>query len=191
MRHAPSARVSEAEYLRRSALSEERLEFYNGDLVAMSGSTEARALVTANLVSALVARLRGTGCRVYSSDLRVHIGATGAWVYPDVTVVCGVSALTPGAPPSVRNPRFVVEVLSAATEHHDRGAKAAHYRRIPSLAGYLLVDVDARRVELLHRGDDGEWRLREAEDDGVLSVPTPPVELQLAELWDGLEHVGG
>jgi len=181
--------TTEAEYLALSARAEERMELYNGAIVAMSGASEAHALVAMNLGAALHARLRGSPCRAYTNDLRVHVEATGAWVYPDVTVVCGPTARTEGNPPSVRNPRLVIEVLSPSTALHDRGAKAAHYRRIPSLAGYLLVDIEARRVELTFRGDDGDWRLREAEGLGTLHIPDPALVLPLAELWEGLDSI--
>lgn len=182
--------ITEAEYLAQSERAEERLELYNGEVVAMSGGSLAHALVTVNAGVELNVRLRGTPCRVYSADLRVNIALTGAWLYPDVTVVCGPAELRPGTPPSLLNPRLVVEVLSPSTAAHDRGPKAAHYRRIPSLAAYLLVDPEARRAELYYRGDDGEWRLREAEGDGVILVPAPAFTLQLTELWRGLDEPG-
>jgi len=178
-----------SEYLAASASAEERMELYNGEIVAMSGASAPHALATANLLIALGHRLRGGSCRAFSSDLRVHIETTDAWVYPDLTVVCGPPVLTDGRPPSLRNPTLVVEVLSPTTASHDRGAKAAHYRRVPSLGAYLIVDIEARRLELTYRGDDGVWRLREAEGDGTLAIPHPAVEIPLAEVWDGLAEV--
>lgn len=74
-------------------------------------------------------------------------------------MVYGPSTLLPTTPPTLVNPKLVCEVLSPSNAAHDRGAKAAHYRRMPSLAAYLLADTDARRIEAYYRGDDGVWRL--------------------------------
>ena len=137
----------------------------------------------------LANRLRGPPRRACSSDLRVHVESPGAWVYPDVTVVCGPTVRTGGSPPSIRNPRFGIEVLSPSTALHDRGAKAAHHRRIPPLSSYLRVDLEARRVETTFRGGDGDWRRREAEGLGTLHIPDPALELPLAELWEGLDSI--
>jgi Uma2 family endonuclease len=189
MAAGPHPYVSEAEYLAYDLAHEGRHEFYNGEIVAMAGATEAHALVTANLTRGLGNRLRGTQCRVYSADLRVHTEEDGAYVYPDVTVVCGPSVLLPTSPPTLVNPTLVCEVLSPSNAAHDRGAKSAHYRRMPSLAAYLLVDIDARRVEAYYRGEDGVWRLSEAQGAGRLEVPTMQLSLELAEAWEGLEQL--
>ena len=61
---------------------------------------------------------------------------------------------------NVAQPHIIVEVLSATTESYDRGAKFAHYRRLPSLQEYVLVSQDKVLVERYTRkGDD--WVLSE------------------------------
>lgn len=42
------------------------------------------------------------------------------------------------------------------------GAKAAHYRRIPSLREYVLVSQDEPLIEVFRRTDTGSWELIEA-----------------------------
>ena len=182
-------RMTEQEYLAFDQDQPLRHEFYNGEVVAMAGASEAHALVTANLIGVLRGRLAGSGCRVYSADLRVQVAETGAYVYPDLTVVCGPSTLLPTTPVTLLNPRVVVEVLSESTSAHDRGAKAAHYRRLPSLGAYVLVSIEERRVEVYYRGEDGIWRLAEAEGEGEVAVPPLGVTLPLGEVWMGLEEI--
>lgn len=46
------------------------------------------------------------------------------------------------------NPLLVVEVLSDSTEAYDRGEKASHYRRCPSVQADLLVAQSHSRLEL-------------------------------------------
>ena len=65
--------------------------------------------------------------------------ATGLTTYPDLTVVCDKIEVHADDPNGVLNPRLIVEVLSDSTEAYDRGARAAHYRRITSLREYVLI----------------------------------------------------
>lgn len=184
-----SPRISVAEYLARSQESELRLEYYNGEVVSMVGSSAAHALVTMNLGRLLGNALHGGPCRVFSADLRVHVVETEAWIYPDLTVVCGPPRLLPTRPQTLANPTLVVEVLSKSTAAHDRGPKAAHYRRLGSLGAYVLVDIAQRRVECTWRGEDGVWRLAEAQGEEGLQLPVLDVFLPLADLWEGLDEV--
>ena len=60
----------------------------------------------------------------------------------------------------ITNPVVVVEVLSPTTEAYDRGAKAKHYRQLPSLREYVLVSQDEQRVEVQRLNAQGLWELR-------------------------------
>lgn len=130
--------------------------------------------------------LRGSPCRVCSNDLRVRVEETGLYTYPDVTVVCGRAELAPTHPPSLLNPRVVVEVLSASTEAHDRGAKSAHYRRRASIEAIVYVATEERRVEVLTRNADGTWTLHEA-TTGDLPIAPLGVALPVDEVYAGFD----
>ena len=51
-----------------------------------------------------------------------------------------------------------MEVLSPSTAEYDRGEKREHYQQIPSLREYLLIEQDARSVELYVRLADDRWQ---------------------------------
>jgi Uma2 family endonuclease len=53
--------------------------------------------------------------------------------------------IAPDDADAITNPLLVVEVLSDTSEAYDRGAKAALYRRIPSLQEYVLVGQNDNR----------------------------------------------
>ena len=55
------------------------------------------AAVTAAITSPLGRQLGSGSCRVYSSDLRVRVLATGLATYPDVTVICEAPKVGPHA----------------------------------------------------------------------------------------------
>jgi Uma2 family endonuclease len=176
------------EYLAYDLAHEGRHEFVNGEILAMAGASEGHALATMNLGRALGNVLSGSRCRVYSSDLRVHIGETDLYAYPDLTIVCGRAELTPTQPPSVLNPRVVVEVLSPSTEAFDRGAKAAHYRRRPSIEAIVFVATSERRVEVHVRNDDGSWTLREART-GDVAIPPLGVSIPVEQVYAGFDEL--
>jgi Uma2 family endonuclease len=65
-------------------------------------------------------------------------------------------------PHALLNPIVLVEVLSESTEAYDRGAKAAHYRRIASLQEYVLVSQGEPLIEVHRRNERGLFELIEA-----------------------------
>jgi Uma2 family endonuclease len=180
-------RMTLDEYLADSPGWDEKFEWVNGELVAMSGGRPVHAAVAMNIGASLALRLRGTPCRPTSSDQRVHVPDTGACFYPDVTVICGRYELAPADPTAVVNPAVIVEVISPSTEHYDRGAKFEHYRRLASLRDFVLVDPDARHVIHLARTADG-W-LRRDLTDGAVALTGVAAELPLDEIFGELDNV--
>lgn len=60
------------------------------------------------------------------------------------------------------------------------GGKFAAYRRLASLQEYLLVDIDARRLELFRREPVG-WVLHEPEGEGdAARLPLTSIGLELS-----------
>lgn len=161
-RSAPVARMSYAEYVAAEQRSEIRHEFLDGEVFAMAGGTPLHAALAAALIQQLGNALRGKPCRVYSSDLRVRIRETGLTTYPDLSVVCGKLETDSEDPNAVINPVVLIEVLSESSEGYDRGAKAAHYRRIPSLREYVLVSQLEPAIEVFRRNERGNFELIEA-----------------------------
>lgn len=155
---APRHSYSFAEYLATDEECKVRHEFYAGEIYAMPGGSPEHAAMAAAITTALGRQLEGTSCRVYSSDLRVRVPATGLATYPDVTVICGPSIRDPESRSHVTNPKLVVEVLSPGTEEYDRTEKLEHYKRVPSLSAVLLVDHRTELVELWTR-DGEDWSL--------------------------------
>lgn len=153
---APRHHYTFQEYLELEEVAGVRHEYYSGQIFAMAGGTPEHAAMAASVLSTLGQALRGGPCRVYSSDLRVRVLASGLSTYPDVTVVCGPSERDPESPTHVTNPKLIIEVTSPSTADYDRGDKLLHYRQIASLAAVVLVHHEAAVVELWSR-TDGDW----------------------------------
>ena len=121
-----------------------------------------------------------------SSDVRVRSKATGLSTYPDVTVVCQSVEVDPDDPHGVMNPTLIVEVLSDSTEAYDRGAKAAHYRRIASLREYVLVAQGEPVIEVYRRNERDNWELFTEARHGQLAELTScgePIVLDVDEIY--------
>ncbi len=83
------------------------------------------------------------------------------------------------------NPVLLVEILSPSTREYDRSSKFAHYRSIPSLQDYLLIDPEAVAVEHFHCLKRDEWLLRVySQRDDVLVLDALGIHLVLREFYD-------
>ena len=78
---------------------------------------------------------------------------------------------------------MLVEVLSEATEGYDRGAKAAHYRRIPSLREYVLVSQAEPRIEVHRRSESGRWEILEARPGESIELASLGIRLDVAAVY--------
>jgi len=180
--------ITEAEYLALEELAGTRHEYYNGQIFAMAGGTPEHAQLSSSVGRELGNALRGKTCRVFSSDLRVRVEATGLNTYPDVTVVCGDLMLTKERPQALTNPTVLVEVLSESTEAYDRGEKWRHYQTIESLTDYLLVWQDRPLVELYTRQSEATWTYRLFEGlEAEFPLERIGGRISLAELYRGLQ----
>ena len=112
-------RLSPEEYLALDRAADQRSEYWNGEMFALSGGSVAHATIVTNLVVSLVGGLRGGPCRVFSTDLRLRVSATGLYTYPDVVVICGQVAFADDRKDTVLNPKLLVEVLSPSTQDYD------------------------------------------------------------------------
>ncbi|MCA9707416.1 MAG: Uma2 family endonuclease [Myxococcales bacterium] len=177
-------RMSYAEYLEYERQATLKHEYLRGEVFAMTGGTPQHSALAARMTAVLTRELGGRPCRVFNADLRVRIEATDLAAYPDVSVVCDRLETAADDELAVINPVLLVEVLSDSTEAYDRGQKAAHYRRIPSLRAYLLVSQHEPRLELLVRKDDGTWTLLEATVGERLPVEPLAVELSVDEIYE-------
>lgn len=91
----PKPHFTEAEYLAFEEASSQKHDYYRGEIYAMTSGTEPHNLLAGNSYASLHAQLRHRECRVYTSDQRVKVVATGLHTYPDVTVVCGRPLFVP------------------------------------------------------------------------------------------------
>lgn len=179
-------RPSVAEYLDGEPLSDIRHEYVDGEIYAMAGAGEAHNLIAGNVFSKLRNLVRGGPCRVFISDMKLHVATWNAFYYPDVMVICD-----PGDVQSLykQNPSLVVEVLSPSTESIDRREKMLAYRTLPSLREYLLIAQDRRHVELYRRAADDSWMLTTLAEAGTVPLDCVQASLTLDEVYEDVSFV--
>jgi len=184
----PSKPMTAAEYLAFERASEGRHEFIDGRLVAMAGASVAHNLIALALGAEARRQLRDTSCHAAVSDLRVRIGDTSDYVYPDVVIFCGEPETEDDRRDTLLNPVVVIEVLSPSTERHDRLVKFRLYRSIPSLKEIVFVRQDAAHVEVFSPGEEDSWSFREAHGlTERIALKSVPVTLELGEIYRGIE----
>ncbi len=177
------------EYLVSERKATLKSEYLNGEILAMSGASNAHNLITLDIGTELNIQLRERECLVYTNDMRVRTSPMGSYFYPDVVVVCGEPQFEDNVFDTLLNPTLVIEVLSPSTEVYDRGEKFRHYQELTSLREYVLVSQDRVRVEQyrLAKTQWGQTEFRAPED--VLSLASIGCELPLPDIYRRVPEV--
>jgi Uma2 family endonuclease len=188
MSTAPTRRLTPQEYLAQERRATFKSEYLRGEVFAMVAASYEHTLVKVNLAGEAGNQLKGSSCRVLTSDMRVKVDATGLYTYPDIAIVCDEPQFEDQVFDTLLNPRALVEVLSDSTEKYDRGARFGHYRQIPSLQEYVLVAQDQPLVERYVRQADGSWVLTVFEGLAqTFAFASVPVRIPLAEIYAGVK----
>lgn len=184
MSTARRVHYSYEDYLRALEDSEIKLEYFDGEIYAMAGGTLAHAELGARVI-ALLSQSLGGGCRVFTSDAKVQVEATGLTTFPDATVACGETRNAANDRNALVNPTILIEVTSKGTEDYDRGEKLSQYRQIPSLKAVLLISHRSQRVTILERAPAG-WATREVRAGEHIVLQEPRLSLSVDALYAGV-----
>ena len=175
------------EYIASERKATLKSEYLSGEIIAMSGASNAHNLITMNTTTQLYNQLVEGGCRVFSSDMRVGIGTGVSYFYPDIAVTCDKPRFEDDAFDTLINPQVIIEVLSASTADYDRGKKFIRYRQLESLQEYILISQDQVHVEhYLRQGK--QWVLSEFSAlENVLPLASIGAELSLNQIYRFVE----
>ncbi len=178
-------RLTADEYLAIERAASYKSDFIDGEVIPMSGASEAHNLISLSFGAELRRIFKGRRFRVYPSDMKVRT-PRGSYTYPDLTVAGDNAQFEDGRRDILVNPILIVEVLSPSTEANDRGRKFERYRTIESLQTYVLVSQDHSAVEVYSRESSGRWSMA-AFHDGMVVIPNPNCELSIAEVYDQVD----
>ncbi|MBD2445983.1 Uma2 family endonuclease [Nostoc sp. FACHB-152] len=172
--------MSAEEYLIWEPTQEQRYEYWDGEVVAMTGGTRNHNRVSGNFFKLLDDALAERSCEVYIVDVKVQVEPGQKYFYPDVVVTCDERDTDTQL---IKFPCLIIEVLSPSTEAFDRGKKFAKYRQSPILQEYVLVQVEQPGVEVFRRNEQGKWELSEYNSGEILRLESVNVEIAIADLY--------
>lgn len=164
--------------------SPKKAEFFKGKVFDMAGGSANHSQLQGNTITSLNIALRNQPCRVYTSDMMVHILDANAVFFPDVQVVCDEYDHDPKGL-ATYHPTVIVEVLSAARAAYDRGGKFQVYMKIKSLREHVLIEQSTLQVDVFSRpSHDADWTYRSYSKPGdLVALPSLGIEIPLADIY--------
>lgn len=186
MNPSVSRRYSEAEYLSLIASSDLKFEYWDGELVAMAGGQRPHAQIEFNLAGQLWPQLERSSCEGYGSSMAVYLAKSNAYVFPDLTIVCGSQQIVKHQGiDCLENPTIVIEVLSQSTSHSDHGRKLHAYTKVKSICQYIIIDSEEALVTQYSRASPDEiWRAETFTGfDQSLSFLPCPASMTLGQIY--------
>ena len=173
------------EYLQMEEASDEKHEYYQGEIFAMSGDKVPHNIISVNLIKLLGQKLKGKSCEPFNSDQRIYIPQNSLFTYPDISIICGEIVTLNNDDWNIINPVVIIEILSKATKNYDRGDKFKLYRDIATLKEYILIDSETISIEAFRINDGGHWELEEYKKaDNILLIKCIQVSIPVTEIYE-------
>ncbi|HXU39120.1 MAG TPA: Uma2 family endonuclease [Blastocatellia bacterium] len=181
----PKRKYTLEEYFDLELSTNERFEYFDGEIFSMSGVSEQHAQIEGNGYHALRLALEGRECRVFMANMRIKVPSLPPYRYADVSATCEKPVFEKiGGVDVVTNPTLIIEVLSDSTEAYDRGDKFTHYKSIPSLKEYLLIAQHRPHITQYVKQYDGSWSYDEVNDlTGKIQLASIDCVLELSEIY--------
>ena len=176
------------EYFALEDASDARFEYWDGELVCMSGGSRAHYRISGNVYYRLARALSGGPCEAFTGEAPVWTPTLPPYRYPDASAACGGPEFEHiKGHDALVNPVVVVEVLSPSTAALDEGPKLDAYKAVETLRDYLLVSQDEPRVTHYTRLEGGRWVKSEATGlDASLELESVGCALKLKDIYDGV-----
>ena len=179
---ASKLKLTAVEYLARERTADNKLEFIDGEIYAMTGASENHNTISLNLAAELNFKLKNSPCKPFMADMQV--GVLGDYYYPDIVVVC-----EPHEDDTTyikHAPILIVEVLSKNTRAFDHSTKQIKYLQIPSLEYYVLIEQDYCEVSVLSRAAGFIPRYYYLGD--TVDLPLLDVAVAVSDIYNRVEN---
>ena len=134
------------------------MDFRNKEIYDMSDTFIEHAMVINNFVVIIGNQIKDSLCRVFGDGVQYQWKENdNKFIVPDVSINCNTRDRKNVAFTGV--PRFVMEVISKATESYDRNEKMELYRKV-GVSEYWIVDWVNKTVEIYLFDDDGNGGIK-------------------------------
>ncbi len=176
------------EYFALEKVGDARYEYWDGDIVCMSGGSPEHGQIGGNIHGELHSQLKGGRCRAFTSEIAINTPTFPPYRYPDVSVACGQAVFQKiDGIGTLTNPVVIFEVLSPHTEVADRGRKLQAYRAIETLQEYVLVSQVRPQITHYVKQNNGEWQSFDISGLAVtLILNSISCNLPLQDIYDGI-----
>ena len=172
------------EYFALEKVGEARYEYWDGDIVCMSGGSPNHYQLTINILGILFEKLKGKKCSPLTGDVPIQTPKYPPYRYPDASAVCGDPKYKNfNGIYVLENPILLVEVLSNTTEHADKNQKRIAYQAIKSLQEYILIAQEESHV--MHYVRQGDfWSIKDyRETQEVIELPSISATITVEEIY--------
>ena len=155
------------EFLQMDKETENRLEYFDGEVVYLESPSVGHQRVLLNIAAEFRNYFRGKPCEVFISPLDVWLKSEGKTakirVQPDLMVVCDKTGLKENEYTGL--PTLIVEVISPSNQSHDRIRKYNTYMDF-GVKEYWIVNPKLKTIEVyvleedeykqaaIYKGDD-------------------------------------
>jgi Uma2 family endonuclease len=180
-----SPKLTPAEYFAWEEQHLCRHEYINGEVYAMSGSTQNHSRIALKCAALLENHLPEGRCRVFNSDCRVNIVGTNDYTYPDASVSCDDRDKI--TTQYITYPCLIIEVLSESTEAYDRGNKFFRYRQNPQLQDYLLVSSQDIAIDLYRKNSSGRWEILNFRSGDSVELQSVNLTFPIEQVYRGID----
>ena len=182
-----SQQMTLEEYLEFDYNAEGRYEYFDGEVIEMSGGSPEHSLLGSQINFLLRRELNPKGCLVFQSDVRIKVPAMLPYRFGDVSAPCGKPIYEDlGKSRLLVNPTLIVEVLSPSTENYDREEKFKAYKSIESLRKYILVSQVKKFVTLYAKHNEKFWFQSEYVEGETLRIESLDCQLSADEIYQGI-----
>lgn len=182
-------KVTEEDYFAYEASIDGKAEYYDGEIFDRVGGTRVHNEISGNLITALNIGLKESACKVYTSDQKLQLNTSKAYVYPDVQVVCDPRIDLGQRDDIVNKSVLVVEVISPDSAGFDRGGKLRRYMKLATIREIVLVEQSHVQVDVFYRADlDSDWRFRSySEMSDKIFLESLKIEIEVAAIYAKIE----
>lgn len=161
----------------------------------MANTYIEHSMVINNFVTTTGNQLKSSLCRVFGDSVKYKWAENdNKPVIPDVSINCDIKNRR--STNFLGVPRFIMEVLSDATEQYDRNEKMELYKKV-EVAEYWIADWRKKQIEIYvlspdeNSIDDAEYRLLETiteqNKDDLKIYMYPNVKIDFEQLFDGID----
>src|SRR4051794_9725884 len=119
MSTAVEVRYTPEQYLALERKAEFKSEYIDEGIYPMPGVSRWHSLIVGNICRVISTLLLARPGEIHASDMRVHVGPSGLYTYPDIAIVADEGRFEDAETDTLLNPTAIVEVLSPSTEAYD------------------------------------------------------------------------